>query len=339
MPLAMQAWVLWDFATFQIVYNGLTGESRRVHGEGACFEGGPFKLVWNEEYPGRAILVGLGSEDGSAPAVHFLDETGVASVAWSADGTRYKVTPPSRGDKPEHGRWCTELWEEVQEFDVQLVGARQEPVRLHFCRTAAPQLVGDVPVSLWVTWASVWEWLVGRTFWWEGLTRLRYDKGYLAAVGICTQRGLDEGHFWSVAASEVRPWKRRREGSEVDQCDADAGELEGLSAQKDYRVSVQGLLHWLWCVVERGYVQRTHRVASDVSDAQLERARELLRMLLQWPLELEGSPVVGVASESAMCVTVLDGARVNGAELCASEERMRSWLQDKRAGRTRWDRI
>ncbi len=337
MPLSMQAWVLWDFATFQTVYNGLTGESRRVYGEGACFEDGPFDLVWDDEFPGRAILVGLGSEDDSIRAVHFLDETDVASVEWNADGTLYKVTPPSRGDKPEDGRWCTEMWESVQDFALQVDRCGKAPVRLHFCRSAAPRLVGDVPVSLWVKWDRVWTWLVGAQAA-SGDKRLRVDKGHQAAEILCTQRGLAEGHFWSVTDADARPWKRRREETEDDQGDAAALGSQRRVFENDYRVSMQGLLHWLWCVVERGYVQRSQRDGQGGS--QLARAGELLQLLLEWPLKEERSPVVGVASESAMCVTVLNGSRVDGAELRASEEKMlRRTGRNNQAPKHRWARI
>ena len=144
-------------------------------------------------------------------------------------------------------------------------------------------------------------------------------------------------NFWDVTVSDARPWKRRREEASDDQGDAAAASSEWTCSEKDYRVSLQGLLHWLWCVVERGYVQR--RGGEDAAVAQLARATDLLRMLVLWPLQPEGSPEVGVTSASAMCLTVLRGLRVDGAELCAFEERMRSCLQDKRAVRSRWERI
>ena len=64
-PSAM-AWVLWDFAAFQIAFNRYTCEPPRVYGEGACFQDGPFSLTWDDEFPGRAILVGM--DRGATPS-------------------------------------------------------------------------------------------------------------------------------------------------------------------------------------------------------------------------------------------------------------------------------
>ena len=71
MDASSERWRFWDFGHRQYVQDTLTGEMVLVHGDGAKFTDGPFKLHVDDN--DRPVVVGLLGDDDDC-ALHFVDE-------------------------------------------------------------------------------------------------------------------------------------------------------------------------------------------------------------------------------------------------------------------------
>ena len=157
---ALRQWSLHDYGTKHFVRDDVTGEFLYVHGDGALFEDGPFRL---DLYENRPLLTGLIGGD-SECALHFADDASkyviceaVHPVSSSAE---IKVR---RGPDEPTGQWISDL---ERQYDTKAliieVGDGFTPFRAEFSWFRAPTRCGDKPVQLWLELRWLIEYTLGQ---------------------------------------------------------------------------------------------------------------------------------------------------------------------------------
>ena len=319
--MAWAQWTLWDFGTKQICHNSITGDHRVVYGNGAVFSDGPFtELIPHPDDQDKAVLLGPG-DDETRP-FHTLDECGA-----------HTPTPQQRGGFPdwktarldsaageEGTAWVSELQSKCETVALELTGPA--PLRLLFTRYEAPTTVGDKPVSLWVGFGRLADYVLRPFASAEGRDRKDFEH-FRNARSCCTNLGLHEDHFReSVRASRKRDAPETEEDGGPKAVPAELA-AEALSGDHDWQVSVRGVMFWLWTSISRGWVTKVPD--KELQRAQVERAKTLLHRILVWPLYHGDQPEsIAVHSMTAGCVTVLHEGVVDKGEMSSSEAEGRS---------------
>ena len=147
-------WRLRDFGEYQQLRNTITGQSRRVYGEGACFEDGPFELFADSEFEQPFLL---GTQGGDADrSIHLASETGMAAATEVLRNGRadWQISYPPDGEKPACAAWATDLAHDSQAFALSLLATR--PFSAEFARFSVPANCGGKPVSLWIFSDGSW---------------------------------------------------------------------------------------------------------------------------------------------------------------------------------------
>ena len=152
--MACAQWALWEFGSRQICHNRITGEHKIVYGPGAAFADGPFqKLLPHPDNPDVALLLGPG--DPESAAVHRLDECGALTPTPVLRGgiEDYDVRTLWPDEDQESPLWTSEL---QAAFDTLVLDVSWgAALHMQFTRHFAPTLVGDKPVSLWLDFGRV----------------------------------------------------------------------------------------------------------------------------------------------------------------------------------------
>ena len=99
MDVSSERWWFWDSGHRQFVQDTLTGEVVMVHGDGAKFTDGPFKLLVDDN--DRPVVVGLLGDDDDC-ALHFVDEEMANGVTLEVGvkGQWHHMVRPRCGDEP-----------------------------------------------------------------------------------------------------------------------------------------------------------------------------------------------------------------------------------------------
>ena len=322
---------MWEFGSKQVCHNALTGEHKVVFGDKAVFSDGPFaRLRAHPDDPDVALLQGPG--DPETCALHSMDECGALTPrrTMRRGFPDWELPAPDAPDGEEASVWVSDLQASFETLALELPGGR--PLRLQFRRFEAPSDVGGKPVSLWVGFGRIADFVLRAG---HGQDVRRYsDAAYWKRVrSMCTAGGLHEDNW-----REATRYRKKRAAPEAAPAAAAGAAVAGLGAEEqaradmDWEVSVRGLLWWLWRVVQRGQVTRTQN--ESLKRAQAERAEALLQRLLLWPVQGGEKPeLLAVQCEDAGFLTVLAEGVVDKRELVESEATSGGACRDVRTAR------
>ena len=191
-------------------------------------------------------------------------------------------------------------------------------MHMQFTRHFAPTLVGDKPVSLWLDFGRVSDYVFRGSRGHEPKDRPDF-KRFNTIKAFCVKAGLDEENF----RDSSRATRKRQRSPEVMESDSQSAvppdrAEEAQTGDRDWQVSVRGLLFWLWQVKLRGYVAKVEDTGQQAR--MLERVDQLLHGMVAWPLANGDKPEAFIVETlEPRCVTVLQDGVVDKAEMEASE--------------------
>ena len=257
-----ERWILFDFGGVQFVEDVLAGEFLRVHGPGALFDDGPFRLV-NDG--GRPLLLGLSGND-LTRSIHLADEHIKYIISWpTRPGTGAVEAAISPSDGPAA---CVP--EFIEDLRARVVGRvlkidvdGENPWKGVFVWHAAPIAIpGSRPVRLWLQLNRIFHYVGGPQYvdrFWRHAAKLR---------NLLESVSLSSGHCLPSALSE------KREGDGMD----DATSI----AQRTGRDWNGTLLAVLFLLLDMSSSSKYLR-----GDPNLRRkANALLKALLVWPSDV-----------------------------------------------------
>ena len=279
-------WQFWDFGSRQFVRDALSGELVRVHGPGAAFDDGPFRLVVDEDRP---VVVGLEGDDEHC-ALHFVDEimeNVVTVVQDSATKEEHCFVKARCGDKPAQSLLDLQLNMEPRSLICEVEG--REPFKAQFTLYAAPSSCGEFAVQLWLDFPWLIDYVMGKGAH-RRITRIVERLRY-----SLRQHGFSELH---VADSLLSRSRRRRKTHEVDAKD----DVEG---SQEWHVSMVGVFVFLYDLLENRRTSTRNPAATSQWVAQNGKVRNLLTSLLSWPLS--GPQCIGFACARANLEMLLEG--------------------------------
>ena len=282
-------WRFWDFGCLQFVQNTLTGELVIVHGKNAVFGDGPFKFALFDD--GRPVVVGLEGGDDDC-ALHLVDEVMAKLVTLEPDvkGQWHHMVKSRCGEKPARALIHIQDEKEVLHLVCEVPG--HASFKSQFTRYAAPEMVGECVVQLWLHF----EWLVEYV---DGKAAQRRKTRLVEKLRSSLKRhGLSHLH---VVDSLLSRQRRRRQNKVADADD----DVDGDQA---WRVSMVGVFVYLFDKLDLRKTTKptpTDDAAKSQLTAESVRARVLLKALLSWPLV--GGDSIGVVCRRAEYKLLFDG--------------------------------
>ena len=293
---SLQRWCLRDYGTLQYLWDTLAWTGFLIHERGAEGDRGPWELVDRE---GDAHLQRIREDEGVMEELNPLDVPGVHVV--DVDATGDLVVKARFGDEPAEfvrlQTWQNQsrLKKTMKFLNIPL--ADSTTFGCEFTWTEYPLQCGDKPVSVWMSFPKVVEYVMGK----NAMSRCR--KLVKQLWRVLDSHGLAREHCRK--AEDLQP-----------ECD------DHIRANsQNWLVSVLACTIWLEYRVYDGYCSREARRLGSSAPKEVEdtKAKLLLEMLFTWPRC--GQDRIAFAMPRSGCELLLKGMQVDCGILHASEER------------------
>ena len=292
-------WSLRDFGSIQFVWDSISGEYIKVHGQDAVTDEGPWELVCSE---GGARLRSL-SDEADPPAV--IDPTKFAGLQIVVDGDGEVLVAGQDGECIDPPKYLS-VWQQQNRSQVRssvLIVPLNDgsQFKCEFYWETVPQMCGDQAVSLWLSFGWLLDFTIGK----EGV-----DKAWRYAS--CLQTYLES---LGLAATHVVK-SARSQHTKKDRDAASACPEANAVPVDEWRISMMAAILFVENLISN---KRFGGAASNKEDI-VRKSKLALTMFLTWPRHSEET--IAFALPKSRCEMFLTGMVVDISALAESEKRI-----------------
>ena len=295
--IAMEGrWSLRDFGCMQFLWDGVSGEYIKVFGRGAVTDQGPWELFPSE---GGELLRSVCAEADPATVV---DPAKLASLQITTNGDGELVVP--RADADDNVKliplavWRKQNSSESETKVLVFPVDGYPSFKCEFYWEKVPRMCGDQPVSLWVSWKWLVDFILGKKAVAKAWRYAQYLETHLESLGL-------------AATHVVRSQRCGERFGEKPAAQEEAKPAES----NQVRVSMLAALLFLEDVTFSGgkYISADNK-ADDIGS----KAKAVLKAWLLWPRHSEST--IALALSRTPCEMLITGLEVDGGVLAESEQ-------------------